>query len=517
MKRKLANYATVKLSTDLSGLSANQIKLLPHLMNAAKKIDEIYWQQAYGEKEKLLKSISDPDMKKYAMINYGPWDRLEGLKPFSDDFPPRPLGQGFYPPDITQNEFFELKDDNKYNPFTILQRKVSGELEVVPYHKAYKSQIEELSQSLEKAIELAESKEFKTYLQKRIEDLKKDDFMESDKAWMAMKDNTLDFIVGPIENVEDRFIWTKYSYGAFILLKDKDWSKKVERYSLLLPYLQKNLPVDEKYRKEEPGKNSDIGIYDVLYNAGYCNAGGKFIAMNLPFAETSIGTGTRKLHFKNIVQAKFDKILKPISDLVIDEKQRKHIKFEAFFLNTLFFEISNALGITQTINNRGTVKDALKEHHSVITALKNDVLRMFFLTKLHEMRELGDTDLMDNYVTYMAEVFRSMRFGVTDAQGVANMIRFYYFEEAEAFKYNYKTGTYRVNFYKMKKAIMALSEQILKIQGDGNYAAAKEMITEKGFIRNELLNDLYRIQRQRIPKDLVYDQGEGLIGMLSNN
>lgn len=508
MQRKLANYANVKLSADLSSLDPTQIKLFSLLIKAANSIDELYWLQAYGDKEKLLNEISDPDMREYAMINYGPWDRLDGFTPFTDDFPPRPLGIGFFPKDINQNEFFEIKNDLKYSPYTIISRDANSLLKVIPYHIAFQKQLNEAVDYIKKAADLAEIPDFKNYLLQRAEDLLSDKFEKSDYLWMQLKDNKLDFIAGPIVNTEDHFIWTKFSYGAFILLRNQEWTKKVKKYSLLLPHLQNNLPVSDPYKQESPSETADIVIYDVLYNSGYCNAGNKLIGLNLPIGNDQIKSGTRKVHFKNVMQAKFDKILQPISDIVIDEKQRRNVQFNSFFLNTVFYEISNSLGISHTINQKGTVKDALKEHYNVINELKNDVLRMFFLTKLKDMREMEDMELLDNYVTYMADVFRSMRFGITDAQGVANMIRFYYFEENEAFVYNPKSGTYKVNFYKMKNAIESLSKLILEIQGNGDYEAATKLIKEKGFIRNDLLHDLYKIQRAKIPKDLVYDQGE---------
>ena len=444
------------------------------------------------------------------MINYGPWDRLDGFTPFTDDFPPRPLGIGFFPNDINQEEFFSLKNDAKFSPFTTLSRTENGSLKVTAYHKAYQPHINNAISALKNASELCESEKFKNYLLQRAEDLLSNDFNKSDQLWMNLKNNPLDFIAGPISNTEDHFIWTKYSYGSFILLRNKEWTKKVKKYSLLLPYLQKNLPVADKYKTEMPSDVAHIEIYDVLYNSGYCNAGNKLIGLNLPIGSSSINY-TRKLHFKNVMQAKFDQILQPITNLVIEEKQRRNVLFKSFFLNTVFYEISEGLGISQTINGKGSVKEALKDHHNVINELKNDVLRMFFLGQLNNMREIPDVALMDNYVTYMADVFRSIRFGVKDSQGVANIIRFYYFEENEAFKYNAKNGTYKVNFYKMKKAIESLSKLVLEIQGDGNYKAADQLIKEKGYIHNELLQDLYRIQRAKVPKDLVYDQGEKVI------
>lgn len=508
MQRKLANYAKVKLTADLSHLSEGQIKLFSHLIKAADAIDELYWLQAYGDKNALLEKMGeDSDIKAYAMINYGPWDRLDGFAPFTDDYPPRPLGIGFFPHDMNQNKFFSIPGNDKFEPFTIVKKDKQGNFKVLPFHIAYKTQINMAVENIRKAAELSECDGFKDYLSQRADDLLIDNFEKSDNLWLNLKDNKIDFIAGPIENLEDHLIWTKYSYGAFVLLRNVEWTQDVEKFSLLLPYLQKNLPVADKYKKETPEATSDIVIYDVLYNAGYCNAGNKLIGLNLPIGTERILTNSRKVHFKNVMEAKFEKILQPITNLVIDEKQRKHVKFTSFFQNTVFYEISNSLGISQTINNKGSVKDALKEHHAIMRELKNDVLRMFFITKLHEMRELKDVDLMDNYVTYMADVFRSIRFGVTDAQGVANMIRFNYFKEQEAFKYNPKSGTYKINFYRMKKAIESLSKLVLEIQGNGDINSAAVIIRDKGFIHNELLNNLYRIQRARIPKDVVYDQG----------
>jgi len=511
MQRKLANYAKVKLSADLSHLSSGQVKLFSHLLKAAEAIDELYWLQAYGDKNSLLEMMGDDsDMKAYALINYGPWDRLDGFAPFTDDYPPRPLGVGFFPNDMNQNDFFSIPGNEKFDPFTIVIKDEQGNFKVLPYHTAYKTVINKAVGHIRKGAELCECEDFKAYLLQRAEDLLTDNFEKSDELWLNLDDNKIDFVVGPIENREDHLIWTKYSYGAFILLRNMEWTKNVEKFTLLLPYLQKNLPVEEKYKTETPEATSDIVIYDVLYNAGFCNAGSKLIGLNLPISTERMLSNTRKVHFKNVMEAKFEKILQPISNLVIDEKQRKHVKFTSFFQNTVFYEISNSLGITQTINDKGSVRDALKEHHIIIRELKNDVLRMFFITKLHEMRELKDVDLMDNYVTYMSDVFRSIRFGVTDAQGVANMIRFNYFMEKEAFKYNAKSGTYKINFYNMKKAIESLSKMVLEIQGNGDLESAAKIIRDKGFIHNELLNNLYRIQRARIPKDVVYDQGEEL-------
>jgi hypothetical protein len=508
MEKLLANYADVKLESDLTQLSENQKKMLPLLFEAAQLIDELYWAQTCSKKEEIRKSIKDEDVLKYFNINYGPWDRLGGLEPFVEGVGKRYDGANFYPIDMSYQEFDEFSDLDKYSLYTLIRRNELGGLITIPYHEAYHEILIKIAELMNKAASFSDDKDLKKYLELRANALLTDKYYKSDIAWMEMKDNLIDFIVGPIEDTEDRLYYTKTSYQSMVLIKDKQSSKNLEKYSLLLDYLQKNLPVDEKYKSEMPGELSDIMVYDVIYCSGFWNTGGKKIAITLPTdGQVQLKVGSRKLQFKNVLEAKFNKILKPVSELLIDEDQIKHVSSKAFFENTMFYEVGSALGIKNTINNKGTVRDALREYYNIIEESKNDILSLYFVTKLYEMGEMNGDDLMDNYVTYMADVFRSVRFGISNDQGVANMIRFYYFEEAEAFTRNKKTGKYKIDFEKMREAMLNLSNEILVIQGDGNYEAAKKLINEKGFIRDELLNDLYRIQKERIPKDIVFIQG----------
>ncbi|MCK5168716.1 MAG: Zn-dependent hydrolase [Bacteroidales bacterium] len=508
IERLLMNYADVKLETDLSVLNENQKKMLPLLFEAAKLIDELYWIQTCGKKDELIKSITDENVLKYVHINYGPWDKLSGMEPFVDGVSERPYGANFYPTDMSYQEFDEFNDLDKYSSYTLIRRNEIGGLQTIPYYKAYNEKLVKIADLLNKAAELSDDDGFKKYLQLRAKALLTDNYYESDFVWMEMKDNIVDFIVGPIEDVEDRLYYTKTAYQSMVVIKNKQSSKELEKYSLLVPYLQQNLPVDAKYKTEVPGKLSDIMVYDVVYCSGNWNAGGKRIAITLPFdGQVQLKVGSRKLQFKNVIEAKFEKILKPISELLIAEDQLKHVKAKAFFENTMFYEVGSALGIKNTVNNKGSVSDALKDQNNVIAECKNDILSLFFVTKLYEMGEMNGSDLMDNYVTYMADVFRSVRFGISNDQGVANMIRFYYFEEKGAFTRDKKTGKYNIDFDKTKKAMLSLSEELLIIQGDGDYNAAKKLINDKGYIRDDLLNDLYRLQKENIPKDIVFIQG----------
>ncbi|HDR51532.1 MAG TPA: Zn-dependent hydrolase, partial [Mariniphaga anaerophila] len=325
---------------------------------------------------------------------------------------------------------------------------------------------------------------------------------------------TIEFIVGPIENYEDQLYGYKTAHESFILIKDKAWSEKLEKYAAFLPGLQKALPCEPPYKNETPGVDSDMNVYDAIYYAGDCNAGSKTIAINLPNDEqVREDKGSRKLQLKNSMQAKFDKILVPISEVLIAEEQRKHVKFDAFFENTMFHEVAHGLGLGNTIDKSSTVREALKDAYTSIEESKADILGLWCVYQLNEMGEMGEKEMMDNFVTFMAGIFRSVRFGAASAHGKANMMRFYYFQETGAFERDATTGTYRVNFEKIKESMLSLSELVLKIQGDGDYETARKMIEEKGFIREELQKDLNRIGEAGIPRDIVFEQGAEILGI----
>ena len=514
IKQKADEFASFKLTTDLSVLTEKERQILPLLFEAAKLMEDIYWMEAFGDKEELLGKDWDAYTRKFIQINYGPWERLNNNEPFLPGYGAKPAGANFYPVDMTREEFENWSDDSKTSLYTLVRRGEDGALKSVPYHVAFGEQVEKAAALLKKAAQLAEDPGFKTYLEKRAEALLSDDYYDSDVAWMEMKNNTIDFIIGPIENYEDQLFGYKAAHESFILIKDKDWSSKLEKYAALLPGLQNALPCEQKYKDETPGLDSDMNVYDAVYYAGDCNAGSKTIAINLPNDEKVRETkGSRKLQLKNSMQAKFDKILVPIAGLLIAEDQRSHVKFDAFFENTMFHEVAHGLGLGNTVDKSSTVREALKDNYTSMEEGKADILGLWCVYQLNEMGEMGEKDMMDNFVTFMAGIFRSVRFGAASAHGKANMMRFYYFEEAGAFTRDEASGTYRVDFEKMKAAMLGLAEHILVIQGDGDYAAAQKELDEKGFIREALQNDLDRIGEAGIPRDIVFEQGTEALGL----
>ena len=507
-------YAEFPLTTDLSKLTEKEKQMLPLLIEAADQMEAIYWQTAYGDKEQRSEGITDSALLKHLSINYGPWDRLDANRPFLETAGPKPLGANFYPQDMTKSEFEALQDPRKTDWYSIVRRDEKGALKVIPYHEAYPEQIRKAASLLKQAAQLAEDEGLRNYLTLRSEALLTDDYLKSDLAWMDMKDNTLDIVIGPIETYEDALFGYKASHSGQILVKDKDWSKKLSLYAQYLPKLQENLPVPAAYKKEKANANPDMNAYDVIYYAGDCNAGSKNIAINLPNdPRVHAAKGSRKLQLKNSMQAKFDKMVVPIARLVIDPEQQKHIRFDAFFENTMFHEVAHGLGVKYTLQGNQDVRGALKDNYTSIEEGKADILGLFCITKLAEWGVIQNKDLMDNYVTFIAGIFRSCRFGAASAHGKANMMQFAHFIESGAITRDTDKGYYTIDFEKMKKDIEIIAGEYITLEGDGDYDKASQLIAAKGIVSPILQKDLDRIAQAGIPKDIYFQQGLQTLGL----
>jgi hypothetical protein len=367
---------------------------------------------------------------------------------------------------------------------------------------------------LREAAALAEDPGLRRYLQLRAKALETDDYQPSDFAWLDMKTNTLDIVIGPIESYIDQLVGRKTAAEAYVLLKDKSWSARLAHYAALLPELQHGLPVPDAYKRERPGTDSDLNAYDALYYAGEANAGSKTIAINLPNdEEVQLRKGTRRLQLKNSMRAKFDRILVPIAGELIAEDQRPRISFDAFFDNVMFHEVAHGLGIKNTIDGKGTVRAALKEQYSAIEEGKADILGLYMVTRLLERKELTGASLEDHYVTFLASIFRSIRFGASDAHGRANAAQLSFFEEHGAFSRDSATGRYRVDFPKMRLAVDSLGGLMLRLQGDGDYAGTKRFLETRGALSPTLQSDLARLGTKGIPVDIVFEQGPAVLGL----
>lgn len=508
-------YAEFTLTADLSDLSDDQIQMIKILIDASEIMDDLFWRQSYGEDyEEWLDAIGNVEARRFAELNYGPWDRLDDEKPFIDGVGAKPLGARFYPADMSKNEFEEAYLPGKKGLYSLVRRNPAGDLVLVPYHVAYGEELGEVADLLRRAAKLAESSDFATYLKLRAAALISDEFQTSDRYWMDVKDNEIDLVIGPIETYEDRLFGYRAAYESYVLIKDLEWSDRLSRFAAFLPDLQAGLPVADEYKWETPGTDSDLNAYDVVYYAGHSNAASKAIAINLPNDEAvQLDKGTRRLQLKNAMQAKFERILKPIAAELIDESQQKHITFDAFFANTMFHEVAHGLGIKNTIDGRSTVRQAMLDLASTMEEGKADILGLYMITELHKAGELGDVDLRDYYTTFMTSVFRSIRFGASNAHGKANMVRFNYFLDEGAFVRDAAAGTYRVDYGKMESAMTGLSRLLLTLQGDGDYDGAARLTNTQGEISRELQNDLDRLTDAKIPVDITFQQGIAALGI----
>lgn len=510
---RLATYTSVRLEPDLSALTDNERRMIPLLVDAAKSMDEAYWIEVYGDRAALLGAIADPAARRFADLNYGPWDRLGGNRPFIAGAGTRPPGANFYPADMTRAEFeAEVakggpRADSLKSLYTMVRRDAAGKLMAIPYSRFFAAQHERAARRLDEAAALAEDPGLRNYLTLRARALRTDDYQPSDLAWMDMKNNTLDVVIGPIETYDDELFGYKAAHETFVLVKDRQWSRRLARYAALLPSLQRGIPVAEEYKRESPGTDSDLNAYDVVYVSGQANSGAKTIAINLPNDEqVQMRKGARRLQLKNALRAKFDRILVPIARELIVPDQQAHVTFDAFFENVMFHEVAHGLGIKNTINGRGTVREALKERAGALEEGKADILGLYMVRQLRAQQEVPGGSLEDNMVSFVAGLFRSVRFGASSAHGRANVAALNFLEERGAFTRDAATGRYRVNFEKMQEATNLLAQTILILQGDGDYAGVGAFQQRYGTISPTLRADLDRLNAKGIPVDIIYEQ-----------
>lgn len=514
IQQRIDRYTKVTLKVDLSGSSARERQMLVELIRASDVMSYLFFYQSWGHPYSLVEGMKDAAARQLCYLNFGPWDRLAGDEPFIAGIGPKPPGANLYPADITAAELDALPAAERNNPYSIIRRGKDGKLSVVPYHVAYELPLKAAADRLRKAADLSDEPEFAAYLRLRATALETDNYRPSDLAWMDMKSNRYELVIGAIENYEDKLLGVRNAYEAFLLRKDPEWSARLARFTSFLPELQRGLPVPAEYKRETPGTASDLNAYDALAYAGDANAGGKTIAINLPNdEEVQLQKGTRRLQLKNVMQAKFDRILVPLAAELLVPEQMANVRFEAFFPNIMFHEIAHGLGIRNTLDGKGTVRAALKEQYGALEEAKADIVGLYMITQLLAKKELRDTSLADHYVTFVAGILRSVRFGAADAHGKANMIEFNWFADHGAFTRDAASGRYRIDVARARAATESLATRILRLQGDGDYALAKRMVDAEGVVRPELRSDLERLGARAIPVDVYFEQGTKVLGL----
>lgn len=505
LQKKVDEYAVIDVQSPLlDKLSDNDKEILKLFRSAGEVIDGLFWKQTFGDKT-LMESLENKAERDYAMINYGPWDRLNDNLPFIEGYEAKPLGANYYPQDITAAEFASFQDENKNSLYTVLRRDESGALKCVWYRDEYKEELEQICGYLEKAAALTDNEGLKNYLLKRVEAFRTDEYLESDLAWMDMKDSKMDLVIGPIENYDDKLNEAKASYECFILLKDEARSADLAKYVSFLPALQKMLPCKDEYKTFVPGTSSDLNVYDAIYYSGDCNCGSKTIAINLPNDERVHAVkGTRRLQLHNSMMAKFDKILLPIGNALLAPEQQNHLRSEAFFWNVTFHEVAHGLGVKQTVNGLGSVDDAMGTEKTTWEEAKADILGLFMVCKLIEMNEIPVITKEDAITTFIAGLVRSVRFGAASSHGKANMMCYNFMKENGAFTRS-EEGVYQIDYDKAMDVINAWANLIITTQATGNQEFAREYSAKNANISDELAKDIAKVNGLGIPRDIRFN------------
>jgi len=489
LKKNIDQYAKTVIKYDKNLLDDRQKVVVKKLYQAAKIMDDIFLDQVYSNNLEIKKELSESDeaydklVLEYFNINFGPFDRLDHDKPFYGDSE-KPTGANFYPEDMTKEElesFIKTNPDKEAeftSEFTMIRRE-NGTLKAIPYTEYYKKQLSEVTILMNEAAEYADNMSLKKYLVTRALAFQTNDYYDSDMAWMDLKDHAIEVIIGPYEVYEDGMFNYKASYECFLTLVDPESTEKLKTFANYLDELESNLPIPDKHKNFERGSDSPIVVAQEIYSAGDTKAGVQTLAFNLPNDErVRKAKGSKKVMLKNIHEAKFEQLLKPISDIVLDSSQTEFITFDAFFNHTLMHEMSHGLGpgFIKVSGKSTEVKKELKETYSTMEECKADILGMFnnkFMIQKGVYPESFDKQM---WVTFLAGIFRSVRFGINEAHGGGNAIIYNYMLENGAYKFNKETGKVKVNFEKAYPVLKDLANKILMLQATGDYNGSKEMI-----------------------------------------
>ena len=504
--RLVENYAEVTIpAPDLSGITDNGKEVLKLYRMAADEVDKIYWQQYYGDAEPFLDSLTNPSERLYAEINYGPWDRIDG-KAFLPGYGSKPAGAGFYPADMSSDEYLSWNNPDKNSPYTLIRRSADGSLRAVWYHDAFAQSISRIEGYLRRAADVTIKASVRHYLLNMIDGLKTDDYYESYKAWLEMNDSKMDLVIGPIEAAEDGLYGAKASYGAYVLLKNLQRTEELNALSARMPEYQKMLPGDPANHNFVPGAESDIFSCNVLYCSGYPNAGFKVIGINFPYdARVQEELGTRTIIFDNIIREKFNRTVHPVGSALLEDVYQPHVDASAFYWLIVFREIAKGLGVKETVNGMGTVAEALGNEALALEKAKSNVLGAWLCAQ-----EAGSYNISalfqkeDVLTTFVTNIIRSTRFGAADPTGIANIVVYNYLLEGKAIIWN-ASGRYSIDFDRTWQALETLGAEILRIQAHGDIDAAHTFIARYGVAGPESLSDKRVLEKAGIPVDIRFN------------
>ncbi len=516
IKNQLDKYFPVDIPYDASKLTDKEKKALFMMVRASQLMDSIFSRQVYSKNGILKKELKawyekNPEFKyllKYFTLNAGPFDRLDNHKSFINLSVPKPLGANFYPEDMTKQEFEDYikanpeKEKEFVSPYTVIRRE-NGKLFPLAYSLYYDKPLAKAAKLLKKAADQIDNPSLKKYLLSRADAFLSNDYYQSDLDWMDLKDHKIEFVIGPYEVYEDRLFGYKASFEAFVTLVDQQESQKMAKVSKNMLEMEKNLPIEDKYKNFKRGSSAPILIVNEVYASGDTRAGVQTTAFNLPNDErVREAKGSKQVMLKNISQAKFENSFMPIAKEVVAKSDLPSVSFDAYFNFVLMHEISHGLGPGNIVKNgkNTNVNKELKELYSTIEEAKADVLGMYNAQFLIGKGILAKKIEKELYPSYLAGFFRSIRFGIDEAHGGATAIQFNYIVEKQGFSYDPKTGRFSVNNAKIKDVIKQLGKELLEIQATGDYDRAKKFIDKYRFVSKDVKQALDRVAN--VPTDI---------------
>lgn len=491
IEQQIAQFVPTELGYDASMLSERQKDVVENLYYASKIMDEIFLDQVYSGnneiKANLMSDDSEEGKEELELFNimFGPFDRLNHDKPFIGT-EEKPKGANFYPEDMTKEEFETLtkghpEDEEAFtSEFTVIRRD-GDNLVAIPYSEYYKDKLTKAAEYLLNAAEYADNKTLKDYLTTRATAFLNNDYFESDMKWMDLKDHDIEIVIGPYEVYEDGLFNYKASFESFLTIKDPVESKKLDVFKSYLRDMEIHLPIPDEFKNFERGSESPLAVVNEIFTAGDTKAAVQTIAFNLPNDErVRKAKGSKKVMLKNVIDAKFNKLLLPIAEIVLDPDQFKYVSIDAFFNHSLMHEMSHGIGPGFIkVNGRETeVKKELKETYSTLEECKADILGTYNNLFMIDKGEFPESFEREIWTTELAGIFRSVRFGINEAHGGGNAIIYNYMLENGGFEYDEQAEKVRVNYDKAYSVLEALATRLLMIQATGDYQAAKDLIAK---------------------------------------
>ena len=514
LQKLTARYAPADIGADVAALPKTEREALARLVDAARIMDALFLRQVWAGNDAMLQELAQQAARPvgprasrtaaarlhYFLINKGPWDRLDHNKPFIPGAPPKPESANFYPAGATKADVQKWLDslsgaarDAATGFFTTIRRGGNG-LIAVPYSVEYQGELERAAALLRDAASLTSEPTLKAFLTSRADAFISNDYYASDVAWMEL-DAAIEPTIGPYEVYEDEWFNAKAAFEAFITIRDAAESKKLQAFSDHLQELEDNLPIDPKYRTAKLGAMAPIRVVNVVFAAGDANRGVQTAAFNLPNDERVVKEkGAKRVMLKNVQEAKFRMVLLPISKIALPAADQAKVSFDAFFTHILMHELMHGLGPHNiTVGGKPTtVRQQLKETYSAIEEAKADVSGLWALRHLADRKQVDAAIARTMYTTFLASAFRSIRFGVNEAHGRGIAVQLNYLLDAGAFRVR-QDGTFAVDHAKIGDAVSALTNEIMTLQAEGNYAKAKDMIERLGSVRPEVQKVLDRL------------------------